>query len=230
MRKPCGLPEGKIADMKNVCKICSNMTREIHHKTFGIFHRCDFCGFISKDKEDHVSAQAQHTIYDSHHNSIEDPVYVAYFNHFLSEAVFPFVNEGRYGLDFGSGPSPVLAQLLTETYGYDMEIYDLFYSPIKSYLSKTYDLITVTEVVEHLEHPMNFFSLFRKHLKNDGILSVMTQFHPFDDDEFLQWHYIRDRSHISFYTEQTFEIMAQMLDFNILYSDHRKFITFRKGV
>jgi hypothetical protein len=215
--------------MKNMCKICSNMTREIHHKTFGIYHVCDLCGFISKDKEDHVSAQAQHTIYDSHHNSIEDPVYVAYFNHFLSEAVFPFVNEGRYGLDFGSGPSPVLAQMLTDTYGYMMDIYDLFYSPHKSYINKTYDLITVTEVVEHLENPLDYLSLFRDHLNENGILSIMTQFHHNNDEDFLDWHYIRDRSHISFCNERTFEIIAEKLNLNIIYSDHKKFVTFRKA-
>jgi hypothetical protein len=214
--------------MKNMCKICSNMTREIHQKTFGIYHVCDLCGFISKDKEDHVSAQAQHTIYDSHHNSIEDPVYVAYFNHFLSEAVFPFVNEGRYGLDFGSGPSPVLAQMLTDTYGYMMDIYDLFYSPHKSYINKTYDLITVTEVVEHLENPLDYLSLFRDHLNENGILSIMTQFHHNNDEDFLDWHYIRDRSHISFCNERTFEIIAEKLNLNIIYSDHKKLVTFRK--
>jgi hypothetical protein len=216
--------------MKRVCKICSTATREIHHKTFGIYHVCDLCGFISKDKENHISEQAQQTIYDSHHNSFEDPVYVAYFNHFLNEAVFPYIKSGKCGLDFGSGPSPVLAQLLTETYGYDMEIYDLFYSPMKSYLDKTYNLITATEVVEHLEKPLYYFSLYRDHLREDGILSVMTQFHPSDDEEFLQWHYIRDRSHISFYSERTFITIAEKLGLKILYTDHRKFITFKKAV
>ena len=206
------------------------MTRIVHHKTFGIYHACDCCGFISKDKEDHVSAQAQHTIYDSHHNSIEDPVYVEYFNHFLSEAVFPYVRNGKCGLDFGSGPSPVLAQLLTETYGYDMEIYDLFYSPIKSYLGKTYDLITVTEVVEHLEHPLNYFALFSEHLNKDGVLAIMTHFHHHRDEDFLLWHYIRDRSHISFFSERTFEIIADKLKLKIVYTDHKKFITFEKAV
>jgi hypothetical protein len=214
--------------MKHLCKICSNLTREIHHKTFGTYHLCDYCDFISKDKEDHVSTQAQHTIYDSHHNSIDDPTYVAYFNHFLSIAVFPFVNNGKAGLDFGSGPSPVLAQMLTDTYGYTMDIYDLFYSPHKSYINKTYDLITVTEVVEHLENPLDYLSLFRDHLNENGILSIMTQFHHNNDEDFLDWHYIRDRSHISFCNECTFEIIAKKLDLNIIYSDHKKFVTFRK--
>ena len=132
--------------MSTLCKVCSTVTRTFHHKTFGMYHVCDYCGFISKDKSDHVSALAQQTIYDSHNNSIEDPVYVEYFDHFLKEAVLPYTTNGNCGLDFGSGPSPVLAQILSDAYGYNMDIYDLFYSPEKSYISKTYDLITVTEI------------------------------------------------------------------------------------
>ena len=103
--------------MSTFCKVCSTETRAIHHQTFGMYHVCDYCGFISKDISDHVSALAQQIIYDSHNNSIQDPVYVEYFNHFLNEAVFPYVGNGKRGLDFGSGPSPVLAQILSEAYG-----------------------------------------------------------------------------------------------------------------
>jgi hypothetical protein len=214
--------------MNDNCKICSSTTREIHHKTFGIYHICDYCGYIFKDKHDHISKEASQVIYDSHNNSIEDPRYVEYFERFLNEAVFPFINDGKNGLDFGSGPSPVLAQLLAETYGYDMDIYDLFYSPQKSYLNKTYDLITVTEVVEHLENPLTYLSLFREHLNEDGILSMMTLFHHNNDEDFLNWHYIRDRSHISFFCEKTLDVIAEKLSMKIIFTDHKRFVTLKK--
>ncbi len=216
--------------MSTLCKICSSETREIHHKTFGIYHVCDYCDFISKDKHDHITEQEQLTIYNSHQNSIDDPIYVEYFNRFLNESVFPFIGNGKKGLDFGSGPSPVLALLMSDTYGYNMDIYDLFYSPQKSYLNKTYDLITSTELVEHLEDPLAYFSLFIKLLNDEGILAIMTNFHQKNDKEFMNWHYIRDRSHISFYNYRTFEVIAEKLYLKILYTDHKKFITFRKAV
>jgi hypothetical protein len=197
---------------------------------FGMYHICDYCGFISKDISDHVSALAQQIIYDSHNNSIQDPVYVEYFNHFLNEAVFPYVGNGKRGLDFGSGPSPVLAQILSETYGYNMDIYDLFYSTEKSYLNTTYDLITVTEVVEHLENPLDYFTLFREHLNEKGILAIMTHFHSNNDEDFLKWHYIRDRSHISFYNERTFEVIAEKMNMKAVYTNHKKFITLKKAI
>ena len=216
--------------MNTSCKICSSETREIHQQTFGVYHVCDHCGFISKDKCDQISEQDQLTIYNSHQNSIDDPVYVEYFDRFLNESVFPYMGNEKKGLDFGSGPSPVLAQLLSDTYGYDMDIYDLFYSPQKSYLNKTYDLITVTEVVEHLENPLDYFALFREHLNENGVLAIMTHFHNNNDEDFLHWHYIRDRSHISFYNYRTFEVIAEKLHLKILTTDHKKFITFEKSV
>ncbi|PKM90539.1 MAG: class I SAM-dependent methyltransferase [Firmicutes bacterium HGW-Firmicutes-10] len=214
--------------MNNLCKVCFTATRQINHPKFGVYHSCDHCGFISKDKDDHISTQAQQDIYDYHHNSIDDPVYVEYFNNFLDKAVFPNISDGKYALDFGSGPSPVLATMLQDTYGYQVDIYDLFYSPVRSYLTETYDLITLTEVLEHLEDPIHYFELFVKHLNENGILAVMTHFHTNNDVEFLNWHYIRDRSHISFFTDRTFEILAKKANLQIIYTDHKKCITLRK--
>jgi hypothetical protein len=214
--------------MNNLCKVCLTATRQINHPKFGVYHCCDHCGFISKDKDDHISTQAQQDIYDYHHNSIDDPVYVEYFNNFLDKAVFPNISDGKYALDFGSGPSPVLATMLQDTYGYQVDIYDLFYSPVRSYLTETYDLITLTEVLEHLEDPIHYFKLFAKHINENGILAIMTHFHANNDTDFLDWHYIRDRSHISFFTDRTFEILAKKVNLQIIYTDHKKYVTFRK--
>jgi 2-polyprenyl-3-methyl-5-hydroxy-6-metoxy-1,4-benzoquinol methylase len=109
-----------------------------------------------------------------------------------------------------------------------VDIYDLFYSPVRSYLTETYDLITLTEVLEHLEDPIHYFELFVKHLNENGILAVMTHFHTNNDVDFLNWHYIRDRSHISFFTDRTFEILAKKANLQIIYTDHKKCITLRK--
>ncbi|MDO9493204.1 methyltransferase domain-containing protein [Acetobacterium sp.] len=43
------------------------------------------------------------------------------------------------------------------------------------YLGKKYDLLTATEVVEHLDDPLDYFSLFENLLKDDGVLSIMTK-------------------------------------------------------
>ncbi|WP_343184988.1 class I SAM-dependent methyltransferase [Anoxynatronum sibiricum] len=190
------------------------------------YHVCEQCDFIFKEAADIINSDEELRIYNCHQNSIHDPRYVAYFERFLKDAVFPHMNYGRNGLDFGSGPSPVLAQLLERDHGYNMDVYDLFYAPEKVYVGKRYDLITSTEVVEHMRDPMEYFQLFRTLLKPDGILAVMTLFHRNDTNHFLNWHYVRDRSHISFYTPKTMQYMAEKTGLKMIHTNLERYTTF----
>ncbi|AHM58041.1 2-polyprenyl-3-methyl-5-hydroxy-6-metoxy-1,4-ben zoquinolmethylase (plasmid) [Peptoclostridium acidaminophilum DSM 3953] len=213
--------------MSNKCKICGFETRKIHSKQFNAdYHYCERCEFISKDENAIISPEDELTIYNDHNNSIDDPRYVAYFYKFLEAAVFNYVNEGKKGLDFGSGPSPVLAQILEKNHGYAVDIYDLYYSPEKVYLNKKYDLVTSTEVVEHLKDPLEYFSLFKGLLCDTGVLAVMTLFHQNDEQHFLRWHYMRDKSHISFYTTKTMEYIADLVGLKVIHTNGIRYTTF----
>lgn len=141
-----------------------------------------------------------------------------------------YVTIGRKGLDFGSGPSPVLAKILERDYGYDMDIYDLFYATEKVYQDRRYDLITSTEVVEHLADPLVFFKFARDHLREDGLLAVMTLFHPEEDEAILKSHYLRDMTHISFFSLKTMETVAALTGLEVVYSDHKRYTAFRKSL
>lgn len=213
--------------MDQICKICGRKTHEIFQTKFKIkYHYCDYCGFISKDKNDLITRDEEIKIYNNHNNSIEDPRYVAFFKGFLDNAVLRFC-DGKKGLDFGSGPSPVLAMILERDYGFSMDIYDLYYSPEKVFEGKTYDLITSTEVIEHLANPLPYFRLFKEHMKPNGILSIMTLFHPKDENEFLNWYYMRDMSHISFFTPKTMRIIGEVVGLEIIYTDNKRYTTYR---
>lgn len=221
----------KISDgVRNInCKICGENTIKIHHEKMKIdYFNCYNCQFIFKDDKYILSPEEEIKRYNTHNNSINDPKYVEYFYKFLNNALFPFVEKGKKGLDFGSGPSPVLAEILKRNHDFDMDIYDLYYSPEKIYVGKTYDFITTTEVIEHLESPMDYFKLFNKLLNDDGILCVMTLLHPKDIQKFINWHYIRDKSHISFFTLETMEYIGEKTGFEIIYSDNTRYITFKK--
>lgn len=211
--------------MNKKCILCGSETSLISHKKFGDFHKCNNCELISKDEKDYISKENEFKIYNSHNNSLENTKYVEYLCRFLDYAVINFTNGGKSGLDFGSGPSPVLANILKEKYEYDMDIYDLFYAPEKIFIGKKYDLVTSTEVIEHLKNPLEYFNLFANILKPNGILAVMTQFHKNDDKSFLDWHYIRDRSHISFYTKKTMEYICTKVGLKIIYTDEERYTT-----
>lgn len=212
--------------MDQRCRICNSNTVKYQETKFGSYHHCAFCDFIFKDEKDLLTKADELEIYNSHNNSMEDPGYVAFLKAFIENAILPFAPPQKNGFDFGSGPEPVLAQLLERDYGYKMDIYDYYYSPWRSYENKKYDLVSSTEVVEHLQDPLTAFRLLKSLLNRDGILAVMTHFHPNDPQSFAGWHYIRDRTHISFYTPKTMEYIAEEVGLRIRYTDDIRYTTF----
>lgn len=212
-----------------MCKICGYVTYTIEHPTIGtIYHVCRACGFISKDETFYLSPAEEFDVYENHENSIHDERYVAFFEEFIHEAILPFENKGRCALDFGSGPSPVLAQLMERDYGYNYTIYDKFYAPDTNYKNSTYDLITSTEVMEHIANPIPVFKELRSLLRDDGILAVMTLFSPEIDDQIFGWHYLRDKTHISIFTPKSMEVIANKVGLKIIYCDDYRYTTFIK--
>ena len=211
------------------CKICNASTKElIHPTTDQRFYRCEQCDFVFKSETHYLSTSDELKEYDLHTNSVEDQNYVDYFKRFIDAAVGGYVTIGRKGLDFGSGPSPVLAEILERDYGYKMDIYDLFYATEKVYQDRRYDLITSTEVVEHLADPLAFFKFARDHLNEDGLLAVMTLFHPEEDEAILKSHYLRDMTHISFFSLKTMETIAALTGLEVVYTDHKRYTSFRR--
>lgn len=210
------------------CVICGSKTEVLEDVKFGnTYHCCVHCEFIGIDMNNYITIEEEKKEYDRHENSISNEGYVNFFKRFLVAAVFPFIETGK-GLDFGSGPEPVLTEVMLRDYHYNMDHYDLHYQPEKVYEGKHYDYIISTEVAEHLKNPMRVFRLLHKHLKEGGILAVMTLFHERDDEKFLQWWYRRDVTHISFFTPQTFRVIAEIIGFEVIYTDNKRYITLRK--
>ena len=73
---------------------------------------------------------------------------------------------------------------------------------------------------------MEYFKLFTTLLKPQGILAVMTLFHQNDQEHFQDWFYIRDPSHISFFTRNTMEYIAKEVGLKIIYCDNSRYTTF----
>lgn len=216
-----------MLNKKEPCKICGHETEWFQDPKGIAYHYCQFCQFISKDAQSLISNEDEFKIYNNHNNSIEDDHFVAYFKNFIDDAIMGYCGAGRSGFDFGSGPSPVLALILQRDYGFSMDCYDLFYLPFKIYEGKQYDLVTSTEVVEHLEHPMETFRLLKSLLKPEGVLAIMTLFHANDQTVFLNSNYRRDKSHIGFFTPRTMAVIADLLGLEILACDNYRHTTFK---
>lgn len=214
--------------MSTNCIICNtDCTLIKYEKIKSIYHKCSNCEFIFKDVSCYLTPEQEQKIYNTHNNSIDDPVYGAYFQSFIDQCAIEVSNSSSVALDFGSGPEPVLALLLKRNYGYEVDIYDKYYAPEKVYEGKQYDLITATEVVEHLIDPLAYFELFKSLLKPGGVLAIMTQFHHNDEKQFEHWHYRRDESHVSFFTPKTMTFIAGQVGLEIIYIDIHKNVAFK---
>ncbi|MFU8793237.1 MAG: class I SAM-dependent methyltransferase [Acholeplasmataceae bacterium] len=211
------------------CIICGSQTISYQHPKFDMhFHECLTCEAIFKDAKDHITPTDEKNVYDLHENSIENRGYVNYLTNFIESAVIPHVtHKPIIALDYGSGPVPVLAQILKETFNIPTDIYDPFYAktPIKD--DQTYDLITSTEVIEHVKDPIKIFKQFKKHLKPEGLLAIMTLFHPKDRPSFFNWFYIRDHTHIVFYTPKTLDILAASVGLVMIDNNGHRHATFK---
>ena len=217
---------------KALCTVCDSLTHPIQYVTKRsktTYHRCLSCGFTVKDPADILPVQDEFSLYQQHNNSISNQGYVRFLSDFIHQAVLPFAR-GKSCLDYGSGPEPVLKQILERDHGCAVAIYDKFYAPARIFEGKTYDLITCTEVLEHIRDPLEVFAVFRKAMHELSVLSLMTWFRPKSDSEFLRWSYIRDATHIAFYTMDAVQRIADQFDMRIIHSDCTRHATLmRKG-
>ncbi|GAA0299569.1 hypothetical protein GCM10009128_18160 [Psychrosphaera haliotis] len=121
------------------------------------------------------------------------------------------------GLDFGCGPGPALAFELRRL-GLNISEYDIYYADDKSLLNKQYDFITCTEVIEHFNTPSKELSQLIEMIKPDGLLAIMTKL-VIDKQRFANWHYKNDPTHISFFSQQTFEFIAKKFGLTLEFVD-----------
>lgn len=149
--------------------------------------------------------------YETHENDSGDPGYRRFLAR-LADPLVALLSPGATGLDYGSGPGPTLSVMLEEK-GFLMSIYDPFFAPDRAALSRTYDFITCTETVEHFFDPGDEFERLSGLLRSGGRLALMTEI--LGAQEFDQWRYVRDATHVSFYRSTTMEWLASHFGWSI---------------
>ncbi len=211
----------------NSCIICGGETYTLEDAEIKVrYNVCKSCGFTYKLPQYHVDQVKEKSLYDNHQNTMENEGYVNMFIRFLEECVDPYVKGGK-ALDFGSGPGPVLYELLKQR-GFRASHYDPYYHVDHDVFDSCYDLITSTEVFEHLSSPNKTIRNLSYLLEDGGILAVMTSLRPTSDEAFLKWWYRRDQTHIGFFTLKAFEALIQPLRLKCIYTNEKNYFVFRK--
>lgn len=205
------------------CPVCQSATQSLKDPQLHIlYHVCEMCQYIFKDPIHHVDEVREKKEYDRHQNSFESTGYVARFRQLIDESIMPYNAQGN-ALDFGSGPGPVLYELLQQS-GFNAYHYDPYYAPDLSYQSRTYDVITMTEVIEHLRNPRAVLNSLKSLLNPTGILVLTTEFRPGALDDFLAWWYRRDITHIGFFNASSLTTLLSNIGFKVVSMDDKNTI------
>ncbi len=188
------------------CPLCHNDKSYLEfQRRDGDYYRCRNCDFVFEDPDLRLALDEEKSRYDLHHNDPDDPDY----REFLRPVVQVIQNERQRsakGMDFGCGPGPALGKMLQER-GFDITLYDPLYFNNPQALDRKYDFITLTEVIEHFFHPDQEFEKLKNLMNFNSILVVMTSI-LYPDMDFLEWHYPSDPTHVSFYSQECMEWIA----------------------
>jgi len=206
------------------CPLCHNKTESKISAVNRTFYLCEHCGLIFTSPEFRLDSSEEKTRYSFHQNNIDDQGYVGFLNQIILPAL-DLIKAGSAGLDFGCGPNPVLAKLI-EKKGLFCDYYDPYFFP-EIDLNKKYDFIFATECFEHFFSPATELEKICKMLKPGGILAVMTEIRT-EIDKFPDWYYIKDPTHVCFYTKQSFEFISEKHGLEIVFWDGKRVVVMRK--
>ena len=118
---------------------------------------------------------------------------------------------------FGVEPDIAMARYATKNLGLNVEA--SFFNP-ENYLTRSFDVICMSHVLEHFRDPQVELRGVRGILKTDGILFVEV---PNDNEERIRFKVwkgetakIAESSHLFFFTPKTLTLMLEISGFNIL--------------
>jgi hypothetical protein len=204
------------------CLLCQTDSNPFELDTF----MCPKCSLVFKDPAGFWSQEQDTARYTTHNNNSADQGYVEFLKKIIPPLT-PFLPPKFNALDFGCGPGPTLSLLLEEIGGV-VENYDpIFFPDAYLLIPETYNLVTSTEVVEHFKSPKQDWDLLAGLVKDHGVLAIMTLLYSSEID-YKSWWYKNDGTHVVFYQKETMEYLAKEYNLDILYTDNKSIIIFKK--
>lgn len=197
----------KQSKLDLVCPLCDGKNlEELPPQNSRPFFQCKACALIFVPHRAHLDFDAEKQRYLQHQNDPGDLEYRRFLSR-LADPLLQRLPKGLKGLDFGSGPGPALAPMLSEA-GMSMQNYDPFFAPAEQVFQETFHFITATETLEHLCRPGYELDRLARLLHPGGLLAVMTEMWDASRN-FSDWHYHRDPTHIAFFQKKTMKFIAK---------------------
>ncbi len=193
--------------MGELCPVCRGAgAAEFARVRDRLYWRCPDCSATFLDRSRLPDPDRESARYRQHRNDPADPGYREFLDR-LARPLLLRLAPNSLGLDYGCGPGPALAQILSQA-GHRVRLYDPLFFPDESALAQTYRFITCTETAEHFHDPAGEFDRLDRLLCPGGWLALMTRLLS-DDERFAGWTYRRDPTHVVFYKPATFEAVCR---------------------
>jgi SAM-dependent methyltransferase len=151
------------------------------------FLHCSACDLVFVPAAEQVSADQAKARYWRQRNTPEDAGYVATLSAVV-ELLHAQSPTARRVLDYGSGPAPVLMELLREA-GHEAAGYDPHFASDTA-MTPPFDAVTAVETFEHFAEPRREVERILGLLRPDGCLLVQTLLHA-GLGRFADWWYAR---------------------------------------
>ncbi len=214
------------------CPVCQGRGSSFLQDRGRIFLRCPDCCLVFQQSNTLPSAGEERARYEAHHNDPVQEGYRKWLESFAGKALDAWDGQGHI-LDFGSGPRPVLADLLREQ-GYRVFHYDPFFAPLWPEEGQPFSLILLCEVLEHVARPVETLKALGKQACPKALMAVQTLFLPRGEGNeeagaFARWWYRQDITHIRFYSPPSLKALAEAGGWKLVKEDKSSFALFEKS-
>ncbi len=170
--------------------------------------------------------------YENHHNDPSQEGYRKWLEGFARKAMAFWDGRGTV-LDFGSGPRPVLADLLREQ-GHEVFHYDPFFSSRWPAEGEPFHLLLLCEVLEHVTRPVESLKMLGEKSVQGSLLALQSLFLPREEEAgrseaFARWWYRQDITHIRFYNPASLKVLGEASGWRLVKEDGSSFALFEKS-
>jgi len=239
LRKCWALPHRLSLVETKTCPLCGTLACHDGMALSRLYCACNNCDLRFIPPGFHLSPEQEYNRYLLHQNSLSDEGYVQFLM-VAVKCVKTYLHKKTPSLptilDFGSGPSPVLVQLLNQE-GFRAMGYDpLFGNQVVPGVILTaslegqgpFDAVVSTEAVEHFRNPLIEWAKMTALIRPGGLLVVMTSL-VLPETNLSSWYYAKDPTHIAFYSTSTFRYIGDHWGLSLVETNGRNWVVMRKN-
>jgi hypothetical protein len=180
------------------------------------YYKCQNCDLVFLDPAQRITGTSEKERYQEHQNNIRTRGYESFLLELLNP-LMNFIDKSEVGLDFGSGPYPMLSEIAAD-HAVKLQNYDPFFNNDEHLLKTQYHFVTSCEVVEHFHYPSNAWAILSGLVKRQGYLAIKTSI-LYPETNFSNWYYKEDETHVAFYGPKTIDWITQKFHLTKVYMD-----------